>query len=69
MNQLRRWYRRLDEWTQSLSRLGYAVLTGATAFCSYLLVGSFFGKFAVVSAVAMGLTLTVLYYALDPREQ
>ncbi|UPV99550.1 hypothetical protein M0R88_13615 [Halorussus gelatinilyticus] len=45
------------------------MLTGGLAFCSYLLVGSFFGEFAIGGAIGMGLTLTILYYALDPRER
>ena len=69
MTRLRRWYRRLDGWTRSLSRAKYAVVTGVVAFLTYMFVGGLLGEFAVAGAIGVGLALTVVYYLLDPRKR
>ncbi|RLM63539.1 hypothetical protein DVK05_14800 [Halorubrum sp. Atlit-8R] len=61
----RQLYRRADEWARGLSRLRYALLTGAFATASVLAVGVLFGTSMTFQAVTMGVTMAALYYAFD----
>ncbi|ACV48832.1 MULTISPECIES: hypothetical protein [Halomicrobium] len=59
---------RVNGWIENRSRGGYAVLTGVLTgggvFVAGLVIG---GDRLFVDAVLMALTMTAVYYALDPR--
>jgi len=62
-------YHRLEAWAEDLSRLKFAIAVGiASSFwvfiVSLLLEGL---PLATAHAVTMGVTMVVVYYALDPR--
>ena len=61
----RKLYRRLDDWARGLSRLRYALLTGAVVTASVLSVGVLLDTSTTVQAVTMGVTMAALYYAFD----
>ncbi|TKX58990.1 hypothetical protein EXE44_05445 [Halorubrum sp. SS7] len=61
----RQLYRRFDDWARGLSRLRYALLTGAFATVSVLAVGVLFNTSMTFQAVTMGVTMAALYYAFD----
>ncbi|MEZ3165434.1 hypothetical protein ABNG03_16070 [Halorubrum sp. RMP-47] len=61
----RQLYRRADDWARGLSRVRYALLTGAVVTASVLAVGVLLDTSTMVQAVTMGITMAVLYYAFD----
>ena len=67
MSRLPRLYRRLDERVRNLSRRNNALLMLLTTSLVYFSVGAVFGDASAAGALAMGLTMGVLYYAFDPR--
>ena len=69
MSELRKLYRRVDEWARNLSRIKYAVCVGVISTLSYSLVGTLFDDSVTIEAVTMGLTLAVLFYAFNPNHQ
>jgi hypothetical protein len=60
-------YRRLGEWLRSLSRVPYAVLAGVTSGLSVLAIGALLGDSVTFEAAALGISMTGVYYALDPN--
>ena len=68
MSRPRRLYRRLDDWARALSRAQYALLAGlVTGACVYAV--GLFGESTTFSAVAMAVTITVVYYVWDPNTE
>ncbi|TKX75518.1 hypothetical protein EXE46_03465 [Halorubrum sp. GN11_10-6_MGM] len=65
MASLRQLYRRTDDWARGLSRVRYALLTGAVVTASVLAVGVALGTSKTLEAVTMGVTMAALYYAFD----
>mgnify|MGYP006275569301 CR=1 FL=1 len=61
----RQLYRRLDGWARGLSRVRYALLTGAVVTASVLSVGLVLDATTTVRAVTMGAVMAALYYAGD----
>ncbi|WP_432507938.1 hypothetical protein [Halorubrum ezzemoulense] len=61
----RQLYRRADDWARGLSRLRYALFTGAVVTASVLAVGVALGASTTVHAVTMGVVMAALYYAGD----
>jgi len=60
-------YRRLDDWARALSRGQYALVAGLVAGVCVFVVG-LFSDASAFSAVAMAVTMTVVYYAMDPND-
>ncbi len=52
---------------RSLSRVQYAVLVGFTAAVTVLLIGTMLGDSVTFQAVLMGLSMTIVYYVLNPN--
>ena len=65
----RQLYRRADDWARGLSRVRYALLTGAVVTASVLGVGVLLDTSTMVYAVTMGVTMAVLYYAGDVNSE
>jgi len=65
----RQLYRRADDWARGLSRVRYALLTGAVVTASVLGVGVLLDTSTTVYAVTMGVTMVVLYYAGDMNSE
>ncbi|MDB2259887.1 hypothetical protein PM035_04080 [Halorubrum ezzemoulense] len=61
----RQLYRRADDWARGLSRLRYALFTGAVVTASVLAVGVALGASTTVQAVTTGVVMAALYYAGD----
>jgi hypothetical protein len=68
MSEIRHQYHRLDGWMRNLSRIQYAVLVGLTSALSVLGIGTLMGDSVTFEAVAMGLSMTVVYYAWNPNQ-
>lgn len=65
----KRLYHRFDGWARDLSRARYAAFVGAVSTVSYLSVGTLVGESVLIEALAMGVTLGVLFYAFDPNHR
>ena len=65
----RQLYRRADDWARGLSRVRYALLTGAVVTASVLGVGVLLDTSTTVYAVTMSVTMAVLYYAGDVNSE
>ena len=68
MSDIRQQYHRLDGWVRDLSRIRYAVLVGLTSAFSVLAIGMLMSDSVTFEAVAMGLSMTVVYYAWNPNQ-
>lgn len=61
-------YRRFDQWTRSLSRAGYALLSAVVAFLVALAVISLLvGELRLVEPVGAAVGIGLTYYFVDPR--
>ena len=56
-------YRRLDQWVQARSRIGYAVLLGSICCLLLFAIGVLLGESWAFEAVAMGSSMAVFNYA------
>lgn len=60
-------YNRLDQWLRNRSRAEYALLTGAMTASILFGIGVAIGRPLGSDAMMLGLTMTVVYYWLDPN--
>jgi hypothetical protein len=68
MSDIRHQYHRLDGWVRGLSRIQHAVLVGLTSALSVLGIGTLMSDSVTFEAVAMGLSMAVVYYAWNPNQ-
>ncbi|SFR32800.1 hypothetical protein [Halogeometricum limi] len=61
-------YRRLDERLRAFSRGRYALTVGVFVFAVSLATSTLLGDPELVSATAMGVTFTAIYYYTNPNE-
>jgi len=69
MDALQHLYRRLDNQVRGLSRLSYALLVGLISGVAVFAVRSLLPGNGSFGPVAMGVSMTVSYYALDPNKK
>ena len=69
MSDIKHQYHRLDEWMRSLSRIQYAALIGLTSALSVLAIGTLMSGSVTFEAVAMGLSMIIVYYAWNPNQK
>ena len=67
MSTARRLYGRVEEWARNLSRLKYALVVGLTTAIGILVISSALREARLFDAVLMGITMTTVYYVLDPQ--
>jgi hypothetical protein len=60
-------YTRLDQWLRDRSRAEYALLTGAMTAAILFGIGVAIGRPLGSNAIVVGVTMTVVYYWLDPN--
>lgn len=60
-------YNRLDQWLRNRSRAEYAFLTGVMTASILFGIGVAIGRPLGSDAMMLGLTMTVVYYWLDPN--
>ena len=60
-------YRRLDDRVRGLSRLSYALFVGGVSAGGVFAVRLLLSGDGGFGPVAMGVTMAVVYYALDPN--
>jgi hypothetical protein len=68
MSDIRQQYRRLDVWMRNLSRIRYAVLVGSTSALAVLVLGTIVSDSVTFEAIAMGLSMTAVYFAWNPTQ-
>ena len=69
MDTLRGLYRRLDSRVRGLSRVSYALLVGVASAVAVFAVRLLLPGDGSFGAVTMGITMAVVYYALDPNNK
>jgi len=69
MDTLRHLYRRLDTRVRELSRVSYALLIGLVAAVGVFAVRSLLPGDGSFGPIAMGISMTVVYYALNPNNK
>lgn len=69
MDTLRGLYRRLDSRVRGLSRVSYALLVGVVSAVAVFAVRLLLPGDGRFGAVTMGITMAVVYYALDPNNK
>jgi len=67
MDTLQHLYRRLDNRGRDLSRLSFALLVGVVSVVGVFAVRSLLPGDGSFGPIAMGVSMTVAYYALDPN--
>ena len=67
MSGVRQLYRRLDERVRALSRGAYAILVGLVSALGVFAVGLVLNGNTTFEAVAMAVSMTVVYYIADPN--
>ena len=67
MDNLRSLYQRVDNRVRSLSRVSYALLVGFVSAVGVFAVRLLLPGGGSFGPVAMGITMTVVYYVLDPN--
>jgi hypothetical protein len=67
MDALQHLYRRLDNRVRGLSRLSYALLVGLISAVAVFAVRNLLSGDGSFGPIAMGVSMTVVYYALDPN--
>jgi hypothetical protein len=68
MSDIKNQYHRLDGWVRNLPRIQYAIIVGLTSALSVLAIGTLMSDSVTFEAVAMGLSMTVVYYAWNPNQ-
>jgi hypothetical protein len=68
MDALQHLYRRLDNRVRGLSRLSYALLVGLISAVAVFAVRNLLPGEGSFGPIAMGVSMTVVYYALDPND-
>ncbi|MDQ2074538.1 hypothetical protein RBH20_18590 [Haloarcula sp. H-GB4] len=61
-------YNRLDQWLRARSRAEYALVTGVMTAAIMFGIGIAIGRPLGFDAMVVGLTMTVVYYWLNPNE-
>lgn len=69
MGTLREMYRHLDDRVRQLSRVSYALLVGFVSAVGVFAVRLLLPGDGSFGPVAMGVTMTVVYYAFDPNNE
>jgi len=69
MDTLREIYRHLDDRVHQLSRVSYALLVGFVSAVGVFAVRLLLPGDGSFGPVAMGVTMTVVYYAFDPNNE
>jgi hypothetical protein len=69
MDTLREMYRHLDDRVRQLSRVSYALLVGFVSAVGVFAVRLLLPGDGSFGPVAMGVTMTVVYYAFDPNNE
>lgn len=69
MDNLRHLYRQLDNRVRGLSRVSYALFVGLVSAVCVLAVRLLLPGDGSFGPVAMGVSMAVVYYALDPNDQ
>jgi len=67
MDALQHLYRRLDNRVRDLSRLSFALLVGVISAVGVFAVRSLLPGDGSFGPIAMGVSMTIVYYALDPN--
>jgi|AntRauMinimDraft_4_1070384.scaffolds.fasta_scaffold01731_7 hypothetical protein len=67
MSGVRQLYYRLDERVRALSRGAYAVLVGLVSALGVFAVGLVMNENTTLEAVAMAISMTAVYYIIDPN--
>ena len=60
-------YHRQEAWAAALPRLEYAITIGFTSFLLLFSVSLLLQELTPLYAAMVGVTMAVVYYALDPR--
>lgn len=66
---LQQLYRRLDTRVRKLSRVSYALFVGAVSATGVLVVRTLVPGSGSFGPVAMGISMAVVYYVLDPNDE
>ena len=61
-----RLYARFEEWTQTTSRSGSALVVGIGSAVGLLVVSPLFNDIGILTAVSLGSMMAVVHYAFDP---
>ena len=69
MDTLRDMYRHLDNRVRQFSRVSYALLVGIVSAVGVFAVRLLLPGDGSFGPVAMGVTMTVVYYAFDPNNE
>ena len=69
MNALRDLYDRLDTRVRELSRISYALLIGLVSAMGVFAVRSLIPGDGGFGPIAMGVSMTVVYYAFNPNNR
>lgn len=60
-------YYRFEAWVEELPRLKFAIAMGIAGFIGVFAASLFFRGVGTVHAVMMGVTMVIVYAAVDPR--